>query len=195
MFAILITEKGGAQRRLEIDKPEVTFGRVQGNDIILPKGNISKRHARLVLKNGRFNIVDLMSINGTYVNGQKITSPLVIKPGDTISMGDFIPGIDVLGQSGQLYPQPPPPQPYPYRQPTYDKRKEPGGLFAGGQRIPLLGVAIDVKAKGVVAAVSLAQRYRNQESVPLEAAYSLPTDRWPDAEHTGRERSGRGEAG
>ncbi|HJL17476.1 MAG TPA: FHA domain-containing protein, partial [Sandaracinaceae bacterium LLY-WYZ-13_1] len=90
MFAVVITEKGGAQRRLEFDKNEVTIGRVQGNDIILPKGNVSKRHSRIVLKDNRFIVVDLKSTNGTYVNGRKITSPLVVKAGDKIYIGDFI---------------------------------------------------------------------------------------------------------
>ena len=90
MFTVVITEKGGAQRRMEFDKSEVTIGRVQGNDIILPKGNVSKRHSRIVLKDNRFIVVDLKSTNGTYVNGRKITSPLVVKPGDKIYIGDFI---------------------------------------------------------------------------------------------------------
>src|SRR5512144_2048861 len=79
MFTIIIQEKGGEQRRMVFNKPEVTIGRVQGNDIVLPKGNVSKRHARIVLKDGKFIIVDLKSTNGTYVNGRKITSPLVVK--------------------------------------------------------------------------------------------------------------------
>src|SRR5687767_10642523 len=90
MFSIVVNEKGGEQKRLEFDKPEVTIGRVQGNDIILPKGNVSKRHSRIVLKDGRFIIVDLKSTNGTYVNGRKITAPLVIKGGDKVYIGDFI---------------------------------------------------------------------------------------------------------
>src|ERR1700704_2758686 len=90
MFTIIIQEKGGEQRRMVFDKPEVTIGRVQGNDIILPKGNVSKRHSRIVLKDGKFIIVDLKSTNGTYVNGRKITSPLVLKGADKIYIGDFI---------------------------------------------------------------------------------------------------------
>ncbi|MCA9580454.1 MAG: Flp pilus assembly complex ATPase component TadA [Myxococcales bacterium] len=90
MFTVAITEKGGAQRQVTFDKAEVTIGRVQGNDIILPKGNVSKRHARIVLKDGRFIVVDLKSTNGTYVNGRKITSPLVVKSGDKVYVGDFI---------------------------------------------------------------------------------------------------------
>ncbi|MFO0697430.1 MAG: ATPase, T2SS/T4P/T4SS family [Polyangiales bacterium] len=104
MFAIVITEKGGSQRREVFDQNEVTIGRVQGNDIILGKGNVSKRHSRLVLKDGRFIVVDLKSTNGTYVNGRKITSPLVVKPGDKIYIGDFILTIEQEGavrDSGQ----------------------------------------------------------------------------------------------
>jgi pilus assembly protein CpaF len=97
MFTILIQEKGGEQRRMVFNKPEVTIGRVQGNDIVLPKGNVSKRHARIVLKDGKFIIVDLKSTNGTYVNGRKITSPLVVKDSDKIYIGDFIVGVDEAG--------------------------------------------------------------------------------------------------
>src|SRR5262245_40038886 len=94
MFAIVVNEKGGEQKRLEFDKPEVTIGRVQGNDIILPKGNVSKRHSRIVFKDGKFIIVDLKSTNGTYVNGRKITSPLVIKGTDKVYIGDFILSVE-----------------------------------------------------------------------------------------------------
>ena len=104
MFAIVVNEKGGEQKRLEFDKPEVTIGRVQGNDIILPKGNVSKRHSRIVLKDGKFIIVDLKSTNGTYVNGRKITSPLVVKGSDKIYIGDFILSIEELAARGRVAP-------------------------------------------------------------------------------------------
>jgi pilus assembly protein CpaF len=120
MFAIIIQEKGGEQRRMVFNKPEVTIGRVQGNDIVLPKGNVSKRHARIVLKDGKFIIVDLKSTNGTYVNGRKITSPLVVKESDKIYIGDFIVGVDESNSQADVpgdnmgaapvAPTPPPPQ-------------------------------------------------------------------------------------
>src|SRR6187399_1719543 len=99
MFTIIIQEKGGEQRRMVFNKPEVTIGRVQGNDIVLPKGNVTKRHARIVLKDGKFIIVDLKSTNGTYVNGRKITSPLVVKEADKIYIGDFILGVEEAGSA------------------------------------------------------------------------------------------------
>src|SRR4249920_2823075 len=104
MFTILIQEKGGEQRRMVFNKAEVTIGRVQGNDIILPKGNVSKRHSRIVLKDGKFIIVDLKSTNGTYVNGRKITSPLVIKDTDKIYIGDFIITVEEPNGASQHAP-------------------------------------------------------------------------------------------
>jgi pilus assembly protein CpaF len=89
MYTAIVEEKDGAPRKLSLDKEEVTIGRVQGNDIVLPKGNVSKRHARIVYKDERFVLVDLKSTNGTYVNGRKISAPVVVKPGDTIYIGDF----------------------------------------------------------------------------------------------------------
>ena len=115
MFAVVITEKGGAQRRMDFDKNEVTIGRVQGNDIVLPKGNVSKRHSRIVLKDGRFIVVDLKSTNGTYVNGRKITSPLVVKTGDKIYIGDFIMTLEEEAAAEAAAPPPaaPPARPGP----------------------------------------------------------------------------------
>jgi pilus assembly protein CpaF len=90
MFTVVIAEKEGAERRVTFTESEVTIGRVPGNDVVLPKGNVSKRHSRIVLKENRFIVVDLKSTNGTYVNGRKITSPLVVKEGDKIYVGDYV---------------------------------------------------------------------------------------------------------
>src|SRR5690606_33760519 len=72
------------------EKAEVTIGRIQGNDVVLAKGNVSKHHSRIVLKDGKFIIVDLKSTNGTYVNGRKISAPQVLKPEDKVYIGDYI---------------------------------------------------------------------------------------------------------
>ena len=93
-YTIVITEKGGKPRAELFDQGELTIGRVQGNDIVLPKGNISKRHSRIVLRDGKFIIVDLKSTNGTYVNGKRISSPQVLKDADKVYIGDFTLTLD-----------------------------------------------------------------------------------------------------
>jgi len=90
VFSIVITERGGAQRLLEVDAAEAGIGRLEDNEIVLPRSNVSKHHARLVLKDERCVIVDLKSTNGTYVNGRKISAPMVVGPTDKIYIGDFI---------------------------------------------------------------------------------------------------------
>ncbi|WP_437786260.1 ATPase, T2SS/T4P/T4SS family [Sorangium sp. So ce1097] len=90
MFSVIISEKGGAERRETFDRTEINVGRVQGNDLMLPKGNVSKRHARLLFRDGRFIVTDLKSTNGTYVNGRKIAQATIVREGDKIYIGDFV---------------------------------------------------------------------------------------------------------
>ncbi|HXU80967.1 MAG TPA: FHA domain-containing protein, partial [Polyangia bacterium] len=78
MVILTLTEKGGEPRQLSFEKNEVTVGRVQGNDVVLPKGNVSKRHCRIYIQDGHFSVEDLKSTNGTYVNGRKISEPTAL---------------------------------------------------------------------------------------------------------------------
>jgi len=100
MFTIIIHEKGGAERREAFDKNEVNVGRVQGNDLMLPKGNVSKHHARLLYRDNRFIVTDLKSTNGTYVNGRKISQATIVREGDKIYMGDFVLRLETGGAAG-----------------------------------------------------------------------------------------------
>ncbi len=93
MFTISITEKGGQKRLVECIKSVVTIGRLQGNDIVLPLGNVSKKHAQIQLANDQCTVTDIGSTNGTYVNGRKITRPTELQDGDKIYVGEFIVGI------------------------------------------------------------------------------------------------------
>jgi pilus assembly protein CpaF len=97
MFAIIVHEKGGAERREVFDAAELSVGRVQGNELMLPKGNVSKRHARLLYRDGRFIVTDLNSTNGTYVNRRKITQATIVREGDRIYIGDFVLRIEMSG--------------------------------------------------------------------------------------------------
>ncbi|MGE0327939.1 MAG: FHA domain-containing protein [Polyangiaceae bacterium] len=95
MFAVVISEKGGAERREVFDRPEISVGRVQGNDLMLPKGNVSKRHARLLFRDNRFIVTDLNSTNGTYVNRRRISQATIVREGDRVYIGDFVLRIEL----------------------------------------------------------------------------------------------------
>jgi len=106
-YSVVYSEKSGPQKRLDFDKDEVTIGRVPGNDIVLERTNVSKRHSRVVRQDGRFFIVDLKSTNGTYLNGRRITTPSVIRPGDKIFVGDFVLLVEPPGDGGAATIPPP----------------------------------------------------------------------------------------
>jgi pilus assembly protein CpaF len=144
MFTIIINEKGGTERRESFDKNEINVGRVQGNDLMLPKGNVSKHHARLLYRDGRFIVTDLKSTNGTYVNGRKISQATIVREGDKIYVGDFVLRLETsaavaadesLGRTpsrpktAPREPPPPPPlPPVPTREPTREMSVKPPPL-------------------------------------------------------------------
>src|SRR3954470_7475115 len=93
-FSVILTEKGGATQRLDFEAEAITIGRVDENDICLPKGNISKKHTRIVVKDGKIIVLDLRSTNGTFVNGRKLAGPQVISRADQVFIGDFILNVE-----------------------------------------------------------------------------------------------------
>src|ERR1700751_2537962 len=127
MFTIIISEKGGAERRETFDKNEINVGRVQGNDLMLPKGNVSKHHARLLYRDGRFIVTDLKSTNGTYVNGRKIAQATIVREGDKIYIGDFVLRIEPGACSAERQGPPSQPAPPPIDELPSDLQSAPPG--------------------------------------------------------------------
>ena len=123
MIKLTITEKGGEPKALSFDKDEITIGRVTGNDIVLPKGNVSKRHSRIAQRDGVLEVADLKSTNGTYVNGRKIADPVHVTAADKIYVGDFMIMLEAAAvaaagnghnesiSAARRLPVPPPPPP------------------------------------------------------------------------------------
>jgi len=65
----------------------ITLGRRLNNPIILDNPSVSRAHAQLRLRYGRYVIYDLGSTGGTFVNGQRVEE-CVLRPGDVISLAD-----------------------------------------------------------------------------------------------------------
>mgnify|MGYP001039926115 CR=1 FL=1 len=65
----------------------VTIGRHEDNIVVLPDPNVSRHHAEISHQGGRWAIRDLDSANGTYVNGESIRDPYVLRHGDVIRVG------------------------------------------------------------------------------------------------------------
>jgi DNA-binding NtrC family response regulator len=68
---------------------EMVIGRDADADICVPSRAISRRHARISRRNGRWVLTDLGGRNGTIVNGE-LTGKITLEHGDEIRMGDAI---------------------------------------------------------------------------------------------------------
>lgn len=116
MLTITLKDKDGAVQTLQFSKEEVSIGRMDGNDIVLARNNISKVHACVVEAEGKALVVDQGSTNGTYVNGRRITAAHVLEDDDKIYIGDFVIQATPMATEAQTDPgmiAVPPPMPAP----------------------------------------------------------------------------------
>lgn len=70
-------------------KDELSLGRGEDNDIVIPHASVSRVHARLARRNGAFELTDLNSTNGSYVNGSPVTGTVRIANGSEVRLGDM----------------------------------------------------------------------------------------------------------
>ena len=86
---MLIVKRGpNAGARFLLDRPTTTAGRHPDSDIFLDDVTVSRRHAEFRLENGSFTVVDVGSLNGTYVNREPRNSE-TLSTGDEIQIGKF----------------------------------------------------------------------------------------------------------
>lgn len=87
--ALLVVKRGpNAGARFLLDQETTTAGRHPEADIFLDDVTVSRRHAEFRLNNGEFEVVDVGSLNGTYVNREPRNSQ-VLSVGDEIQIGKF----------------------------------------------------------------------------------------------------------
>lgn len=73
---------------VRLDGPRLAIGRDGSNDIVLPDDlRVSRHHAVLERLAAGWSVSDLDSTNGTFVNGQELTQPRPLYPGDEIEVG------------------------------------------------------------------------------------------------------------
>ena len=85
MPAVVVTSGPETGRRVELDL-EVAIGR-QDTDLVVEDPEVSRRHAVLRRSGGSVVVEDLDSTNGTFVNGERIRSPITVGPGDQVRVG------------------------------------------------------------------------------------------------------------
>jgi pSer/pThr/pTyr-binding forkhead associated (FHA) protein len=94
MLTNLTLENSSSQ---SYEKPVIILGRGDGCDFVVDDQTVSTRHARLAYRKQQWWLEDLASTNGTFLNGEAVTTPVVITHGDELQLGQLRVRVE-LGQ-------------------------------------------------------------------------------------------------
>ncbi len=86
MAKVLLKYKEAAVKEIPLDKESTTIGRKPDNDIVIDNQAVSGHHASIAVEGDRLVLEDLGSLNGTFVNGQKISKTELFN-GDVVLIG------------------------------------------------------------------------------------------------------------
>jgi len=94
--ASLAIREGEDRREIGLGPEPLAIGRDPQNDVVLDDRRVSRKHAEIRLRLGRFTLYDLQSTNGTYVNGRRVAE-IVLSDGDRLSIG----GVELLYRAAE----------------------------------------------------------------------------------------------
>jgi diguanylate cyclase (GGDEF)-like protein len=77
-------------KKYVLDTEESTIGRDTKNNIVVDLDNVSRKHAKITIREGLLRLVDLGSTNGTYLNEEELSEECILKNGDLIKIGGAI---------------------------------------------------------------------------------------------------------
>ena len=87
--ALLVVKRGpNAGSRFQLDRDKITAGRHPESDIFLDDVTVSRRHAEFRRTSEGFEVADIGSLNGTYVNREPIEVSS-LSNGDEVQIGKF----------------------------------------------------------------------------------------------------------
>lgn len=88
--AMLLVQRGpDAGARFLLDSDSVTVGRHPDSDIFLDDISVSRRHATFARSGSGYSVTDLGSLNGTYVNRDRIDGEISLSGGDEVQVGKY----------------------------------------------------------------------------------------------------------
>jgi pSer/pThr/pTyr-binding forkhead associated (FHA) protein len=88
----LLLQPGG--QVVDCTRPDLVVGRHSLADVRLPLPDVSRRHCRLVCRDGSWQVVDLDSLNGVFVNGEKVREA-TLHHRDVLRVGGFLLEVDL----------------------------------------------------------------------------------------------------
>lgn len=89
-YRLILQSGAGMGTEYPLEKTELILGRDMSNDLVVNDPEVSRRHARLVLEGTNYRLEDLGSTNGTFIRGQRLAAPVMLKPGEIITLGEKV---------------------------------------------------------------------------------------------------------
>jgi predicted component of type VI protein secretion system len=101
MQAVLVMFRNDGDRRsFSLSREMTVIGRRQDCDLMIPLGEISRKHCRIIKEADTLRIEDLGSSNGTYLNGKRIQEA-VLSAGDTVQVGPVVFVLQIDGEPAE----------------------------------------------------------------------------------------------
>jgi pSer/pThr/pTyr-binding forkhead associated (FHA) protein len=88
---------------LPIGTNEISIGRSPDNALVIDNPAVSHYHARVFNEEGRMMLEDFGSMNGTFVNGQRVKM-VMLKPGDLVTVGKHTIAVSASSETDNLAP-------------------------------------------------------------------------------------------
>jgi pSer/pThr/pTyr-binding forkhead associated (FHA) protein len=86
---LVLSFQGVQIQEYALDRPVLSIGRRDENDIVIDHMGVSGTHAQIAMEGQSVILTDLKSTNGTFVNGQRVER-VELRPNDWISIGKHI---------------------------------------------------------------------------------------------------------
>jgi len=86
MAQVIVEQPGVSPLTVPLNKAETRFGRSEDSDVVLTADEVSRNHVKFLRRETGFVVLDLKSMNGTYVNRQRIVER-VLSDKDEIWLG------------------------------------------------------------------------------------------------------------
>jgi ABC-type multidrug transport system ATPase subunit/pSer/pThr/pTyr-binding forkhead associated (FHA) protein len=89
-FKLIQRDDTPPKKEYELTRSEIIIGRDPNVDLTIPSPAVSRRHARLTRQGEGYLLEDLGSSNGTFLNGERLGEPRLLKSGDQVRLGQAI---------------------------------------------------------------------------------------------------------
>lgn len=86
MSKLVLKFENAVLQEVAVGEKEVSIGRSPDNAVVIDNPAVSHYHARVFNEEGRLMLEDFGSLNGTFVNGQRVKM-VGLKPGDSVTIG------------------------------------------------------------------------------------------------------------